>query len=150
MHKKDKLRKKYKSIRKKKYFHIKPNFFNPLIKLIRTKYNKKRIDLSIYYPSSYEVSILELFEKNFKNRIDFLLPAISGNSSMNFYHWQNKNVLKVNKFGMLEPFIQLNKIIPNIMLVPMLAYDNKKNRLGYGKGFYDQYLKKYLKNIKIF
>ncbi len=36
------------------------------------------------------------------------------------------------------------------MLVPLLSYDNKKNRLGYGKGFYDRYLKKYLrKNNKI-
>ena len=34
------------------------------------------------------------------------------------------------------------------MLVPLLAYDNKKNRLGYGKGFYDRYLKKYLKKYK--
>ena len=34
------------------------------------------------------------------------------------------------------------------MLVPLLAYDNKKNRLGYGKGFYDRYLAKYLKEYK--
>ena len=32
------------------------------------------------------------------------------------------------------------------MLVPLLAYDNKKNRLGYGGGFYDRYLNKYLKS----
>ena len=67
---------------------------------------------------------------------------------MNFYEWRNKEVLKVNTFGMLEPFAQLNKIIPHIILVPLLAYDNKKNRLGYGKGFYDRYLKKYLKKYK--
>jgi 5-formyltetrahydrofolate cyclo-ligase len=32
--------------------------------------------------------------------------------------------------------------------VPLLAFDKNKNRLGYGKGFYDRYLKKYLKKNK--
>ena len=34
--------------------------------------------------------------------------------------------------------------IPDVMLVPILAFDKNKNRLGYGKGFYDRYLNKYL------
>ena len=67
---------------------------------------------------------------------------------MNFYRWNNKEVLIVNKFGMLEPQIQLAREIPNVMLIPLLAFDNNKNRLGYGKGYYDQYLKKYLKKYK--
>ena len=37
-----------------------------------------------------------------------------------------------------------NKIIPSTILVPLLAFDKKKNRIGYGKGFYDKYLNKYL------
>ena len=37
-----------------------------------------------------------------------------------------------------------------MILVPLLAYDKKNNRLGYGGGFYDKYLNKYLKiNKKI-
>ena len=31
---------------------------------------------------------------------------------------------------------------PDIVLVPLLAFDKNKNRLGYGKGFYDRYLNK--------
>ena len=55
---------------------------------------------------------------------------------------EKKDVLKINKFGMLEPALLNSKlIVPNIMLVPLLAYDNQKNRLGYGGGFYDRYLK---------
>ena len=45
MTKKERLRKKYYSIRKKSYFDVRPNFFNPLIKLIK-KNNKKIINLS--------------------------------------------------------------------------------------------------------
>ena len=34
------------------------------------------------------------------------------------------------------------------MLIPILAFDKYKYRLGYGKGFYDRYLNKYLKKFK--
>ena len=63
MQNKDKLRKKYFLKRKKNYFDIKPNFFNPLIRLIRKRYNKKNINLSIYYPASFEVNVLKLYKK---------------------------------------------------------------------------------------
>ena len=144
MQKKERLRRKFYFVRKKKYFEIKSNFFNPLIRLIKKKNNKKIINLSIYYPSSFELNISRLFEINLKNNFKMFLPVINKNSSMYFYEWKNKDVLQVNKFGMLEPYVRSKHIVPNFMLVPLLAYDNNKNRLGYGKGFYDRYLKKYL------
>ena len=68
---------------------------------------------------------------------------------MDFYEWKKKDVLKVNKYGILEP-LKSKPITPNIILVPLLAFDKFKNRLGYGKGFYDKYLRKHIqinKNI---
>ena len=41
MQNKDRLRKKYFFIRKRKYFDIKTSFFNPLIQLIKKRYKKK-------------------------------------------------------------------------------------------------------------
>jgi len=64
---------------------------------------------------------------------------------MNFYSWEKNQALFINQFGMLEPD-KTKKKIPNFMLVPMLAFDKHNYRLGYGKGFYDRYLKKF-KNI---
>ena len=145
MKNKERLRKKYYSTRKKKYFNINPIYFDPLIKLIKKKYTKKTINLSCYYPSSFEVNVLRLFETSVANRIKVFLPVLTGNNSMHFYQWENKGILQINKFGMLEPYKLEKRTVPNIMLVPLLAYDNKKNRLGYGKGFYDRYLKRYLK-----
>ena len=48
---------------------------------------------------------------------------------------------------MLEPYKTKMKI-PNLMLVPILAFAKHKYRLGYGKGYYDRYLYKYLKKFK--
>ena len=74
------------------------------------------------------------------------MPAIVENDLMIFCPWKKNEVLKVNKFGMLEP-LKSKAYVPNVMLVPTLAYDHRKYRLGYGKGFYDRYLNKYAKKF---
>ena len=145
MNNKGRLRKKYFLIRKKKYFDIKPSFFNPLKRLVGKRYKKKNISISSYYPSSFEVNTLKLFEIRFVKKLKIFLPVINRNNSMNFYQWKKNEVLKINQFGMLEPALLRDHVIPDIMLIPLLAYDNQNNRLGYGGGFYDRYLNKYLK-----
>ena len=65
---------------------------------------------------------------------------------MDFFEWTNKNPLKINKYGIAEP-ISVKKIYPDIIFIPLVAYDSALNRLGYGGGFYDRYLNK-IANIK--
>ena len=139
------IRKKALSIRKKKYFEITPHFFSPLVNIFK-KNNKKSINiLSLYYPSNYEVNVLNIFELMKKIKIKTLLPVIKKNNQMNFVEWKYLDPLKVNKFGMLEPSLKSKIFFPNFMIVPLLAFDNHNNRLGYGKGFYDKFLNKFLK-----
>ncbi len=145
MHNKIRLRKKYFSIRKRKYFEIKIDFFNPLVKLIKKNYKKKYVSISSYYPARFEVNSIKLFETKLINKLKIFLPVVKDNHTMHFYKWEKNDVLKINKFGMLEPALLSPHIVPDIMLVPLLAYDNQNNRLGYGGGFYDRYLNKYLK-----
>jgi 5-formyltetrahydrofolate cyclo-ligase len=40
-------------------------------------------------------------------------------------------------------------IYPDVLLVPLVAFDEKLNRLGYGGGFYDRLIKKLSKKKKI-
>ena len=70
---------------------------------------------------------------------------------MDFFEWTNKDPLKINKYGIAEPTLG-KKIYPDIIFVPLVAYDDDLNRLGYGGGFYDRYIdkiEKYKKIIKI-
>ena len=147
MQQKIKLRKKYFYLRKKRYYNIKKEFFLPLLKLIKSRLKKKLVKLALYYPSNFELNVLKLLEFNRILTHDILLPVIEKNNLMNFFSWKKSDVLFVNKFGMLEPAKTQAKI-PDVMLVPILVFDKKKYRLGYGKGFYDRYLKKYLKQYK--
>jgi len=68
---------------------------------------------------------------------------------MEFFEWKNFDPLNTNIYGLLEPAIKTNSLIPDIILVPLLAFDKNKNRLGYGKGFYDRFLTKFLNRRKI-
>ena len=138
MKKKNLIRKKFYSIRKKKFFEVDGKFFNPLCKIIKShKYKKKNI--SLYYPISHEVNVLNIINIKFFKNFNFLLPIIKKNYSMYFCEWKKNDILRLNFLGIPEP-LKSKIITPDIILVPMLAFDKNKNRLGYGKGFYDRYL----------
>ena len=138
---KDLIRKKYFLKRKKKYFQVKENFFIPLVKLIKHRIKDSKIYMGLYFPSSFELNVLKILNVEYFKKSKFLLPAIEENNSMNFYKWKSNDLLFLNKYGIPEPD-KSKKIIPSVILVPILAYDKKKNRLGYGKGFYDKYFHK--------
>ena len=141
------LRRKYFALRKKNYYEIDKEFFLPLLRFIRLRFKKKRIKIALYYPSNFELNVLKLLKFNNILTKEILLPVIDKKNLMNFFSWKKNDVLFVNKFGMLEPIKKKAKV-PDLILVPTLAYDKNKYRLGYGKGFYDRYLKKYLKKFK--
>ena len=67
---------------------------------------------------------------------------------MDFYKWSFLDLLKINKYGIPEPEIQ-NIVYPEILLVPLVAFDKNLNRLGYGGGYYDRIIAKLLKKKKI-
>ena len=147
MQQKIQLRKKYLKLRKKKYCNTKKEHFLPLLKLIRLKFKKRLIKIALYYPSNFEFNVLKLLEFNNILAQDILLPVTYSNNLMNFFSWKKNDILFVNKFGILEPAESQVKV-PDVMLVPILAFDYNKYRLGYGKGFYDRYLQKNLKQFK--
>ena len=144
---KNQLRKKFLSLRKKKYFEVSNKRFDRLANYIKKKIKKiKKPIIALYFPSNYELNILKIMENLKKFKATFLLPKIQNNNLLKFVEWKEKDVLLVNKYGIPEPLKVKKKIyLPDIVLVPLLAFDKNKNRLGYGKGFYDRYLKKLYK-----
>ena len=66
---------------------------------------------------------------------------------MDFYKYSFEDPFIVNKLGIPEPFKSSNKIIPDLIFVPLVGYDDNLNRLGYGGGFYDRYFEKNSRKI---
>ena len=108
------------------------------------KFNLKNI--GGYYPSNYEIDDLDILNLLEKKRFKVLLPIIKNDNQMNFYKWSKKDPLNINKFGIPEP-VSSKIFYPDILLVPLVAFDSRLNRLGYGGGYYDRYIEK-LEKIK--
>ena len=144
---KSKLRKKILNIREKinkKNIQID---FNLIIKILKKeKINKKTI--GGYYPVNFEIDDLALLKKFEKNRFIISLPVIRKNFQMDFYKWSFSDILKVNKYGIPEPETT-NIVYPDILLIPLLAFDKNLNRLGYGGGYYDRLIEKLSKKKNI-
>ena len=142
------IRKKALINRKNKYFEVSDQFFKPLIEILKKKNKNKITYLSLYHSANYEVNVLKLFNSIKNKKIKTLLPVIKRKNKMNFVEWQHLDLLKINNFGILDPCLNAKSLIPDVMLIPLLAFDSQNNRLGYGKGFYDKYLSKFLRNKK--
>ena len=99
-----------------------------------------------YYPCNYEIDDLDILNFLRNKKANISLPIIRENNQMDFFKWTNKDPLRINKYGIAEP-ISAKKTYPDIIFVPLVAYDDNLNRLGYGGGFYDRYLKK-IDNLK--
>ncbi len=136
------LRKKSLIQRKKKYLIANKFNFNLIFKLIRKHFSKKKIIIAGYYPSNYEVNILNFLQDATKKKFKIVLPVIRSSGKMSFKSWIFKEPLYVSKFGILEPKNSNEEITPDLIMVPLVAFDNQLNRIGYGKGYYDRILKK--------
>ncbi len=144
---KSKLRNKVLKLRKskaKKLININPS--NIYLYLKKKNYNLKII--GGYYPTNYEIDDLEILNYFFKKGSTISLPKIKKKGQMEFYNWNKNDPLLINKFGIPEPETTIS-VNPDILFVPLVAFDKELNRLGYGGGFYDRYIQKLSKIKKI-
>jgi 5-formyltetrahydrofolate cyclo-ligase len=137
---KAKLRKKFLKIRKlknKKNIQIE---FHKVFNLI----NKQNILIKViggYFPVNYEVDDMDILKKFNKKKYQISLPVIKKKFEMDFYKWSFNEPLKINMYGIPEPE-KIKLVYPDVILVPLVAFDKKLNRLGYGGGYYDRLIKK--------
>ena len=144
---KSKLRKKILKIRKyanKNNIKIK---FDKVFNLIK----KNNFIIKIiggYFPINYEVDDMDILERLNKKNYQISLPVIKKNFEMDFYKWSFKDSLKINQYGIPEPET-IKLTYPDVILVPLVAFDKKLNRLGYGGGYYDRLIEKLSKKKNI-
>ncbi len=121
--------------------------FNSIFELLKRKSLLKK-SIGGYFPVNFEVDDMEILREFKKKKFKISLPVIKKNFDMDFYQWNFDNPLIINKFGIPEPSLK-NLIYPDIILVPIVAFDVKLYRLGYGGGYYDRFIEKISKKKPI-
>jgi len=144
---KSQIRKKILKIRKKKTIKNFVLNFSLILNILKKKNISGKV-IGGYYPYNYEVDILQILEKFEQKNFIITLPKIMKNLQMNFFQWSTNDPLAINKFGIPEPISKKVKF-PDILLVPLVAFDKNFNRVGYGGGFYDRYIEKIRKRKKV-
>jgi 5-formyltetrahydrofolate cyclo-ligase len=114
-----------------------------LMKLIK---KRKCNSIMIYVPLAIEVNVNSLIKKLRKEKKVVLVPFMEGKS---FSLVKYRLPLKIKKFGVKEPSTSNRyKRKIDLAIVPILGTDMTLRRVGFGKGFYDRFFEKSLKNIK--
>ena len=115
--------------------------FNKIISL--SEYKNANI-IGLYNSIGSEVNTSEMIEYFISDDKIVCLPRVFGDD-LKFYRIYSLNdKFEKSKFNVLEPIIDSNNYIDvdkiDLLLVPGVCFDVYKNRLGYGKGYYDRYL----------
>ena len=99
----------------------------------------------LYYPTKNEISPLPLFEICLKMGKTVAFPVCQKESTtLMFKKVTSLDMLSPSSFGIFEPNEECEIIIPTektICITPALLFSKKGHRLGYGKGYYDRFLK---------
>lgn len=104
-------------------------------------------NIMIFMDMKTEVKITKLLELYPKKNFFISKITNSKNREMKINKY-NKNELILHKFGYYESSSNdfYDEEILDIVIVPALAFDSKKNRIGFGGGYYDTFLEKVRKS----
>jgi 5-formyltetrahydrofolate cyclo-ligase len=94
--------------------------------------------VSGYSPIRSELDPVPLMRKLAERGARLALPAVMARGkSLAFRAWSPSDRLMLGPLGILEPSPAAAELIPDIMLVPLAAFDRLGHRIGYGAGHYD-------------
>jgi 5-formyltetrahydrofolate cyclo-ligase len=91
-----------------------------------------------YSPIRSELDPAPLMKNLAAQGVQLALPAITARGkSLIFRAWSPNDRLMLGSLGILEPSPAAAELTPDIMLVPLAAFDRAGHRIGYGAGHYD-------------
>jgi len=111
--------------------------------LLKTLWNtvlsSKPACVGLYAAINHEVDLSSVFKKCQELQIATAYPRITGDV-ITFHKVDSLDMLSKKTFGIYEPSQTAPLVVPDLLVVPGLAFTKDGKRLGRGKGHYDRYL----------
>lgn len=96
------------------------------------------IVISGYFPIGSEANVLPLLKTLSARGFRTALPVVGKRKTpLVFREWRETDTMGQGPFNIPEPKADAEILRPDLLLTPLLAFDTRGNRLGYGGGFYD-------------
>jgi len=143
---KKELRKKYKTLRSQ--------LSNEEVESLSLEIANKLLQVPIWHHSYYHIFLT--IEEQKEINTEYILNVLAGkdknivisksdfsDNSMQHFLLTDSTTIKKSEWNIPEPVdgIPIASELLDIIFIPLLAFDKKGNRVGYGKGFYDNFLK---------
>ncbi|MGB0162602.1 MAG: 5-formyltetrahydrofolate cyclo-ligase [Candidatus Puniceispirillaceae bacterium] len=94
-----------------------------------------------YWPVRSELNILPFLAALQDRGADLCLPITGpAGTALSFHAWDYGAELDRGRYNIQQPFADADQLIPDVICVPLLAFDAACHRLGYGGGYYDRTL----------
>lgn len=104
--------------------------------------------LFLSMPDEVDTShLIQLLVEQGKHNV--LVPRVEDETTINFYRLGNTEAYGLSSFGIKEPTDDISMaLVPQVMIVPGVAFDLYGGRVGRGRGYYDRYFQRYSEIIK--
>ncbi|MCX8726566.1 5-formyltetrahydrofolate cyclo-ligase [Gilliamella sp. B2838] len=106
-------------------------------------------NIAIFLPFDGEIDTLPIIEYLWQQNKSVYLPIIHPfvKTHLLFLHYTPNTPLLKNRFGILQPALNVSTVIPyqklDIIFTPLVAFDERGYRMGMGGGYYDRLLENY-------
>jgi 5-formyltetrahydrofolate cyclo-ligase len=115
-------------------------------KIIDSKEYKQAKNIHIYKSFGCEVQTAKIIEQAFADGKLVIVPKILSEGEMQHTQIYPETIFTQDKYNIESPTQNYDYFDPcqiqanDLILVPVVAFDSKNNRIGYGKGYYDKFL----------
>lgn len=116
------------------------------LKVLNLKIVKEAKIIAIYSSIDDEVDTTYISKELIKMEKTLCFPKTIKDKGLQFYKINNLDELKeIGVFKIKEPINNVDNLIESnyidLIIMPGICFDKKLNRIGFGKGYYDKYLK---------